>query len=74
MAMQLNNRVSECVRNLSDKNWMTKMTGGDVIARKFKYRRACLAALYNRKMAHFRQQTRENENEPRHDTQRHSIF
>ena len=51
MMQQLNDRVNECARTLSDGRLLAKLSGGDAIAQ---YDPACLVALYNRKRAYLK--------------------
>ena len=52
MTMQVNERINECARNLSDMKLLAKLSAGDVVAQEFKYHPACLVGLYNRERAH----------------------
>jgi len=48
MTMQVYQRLRHCAATLQDEQFLAKLSAGDVIAQEFKYRPACLAALYNR--------------------------
>lgn len=50
--MKLNERVNECVRNLSSMKLLAKFIVGDVVSQEFKYHPACLVGLYNRERDH----------------------
>ena len=48
MTINVNSRINECARLLSDQNLLAKMSAGDVIAQEMKYHPTCLVLLYNR--------------------------
>ena len=52
MAMQLNDRLNECARNLNDGKLLAILSSGDVVAKELKYHCSCLAALHNRERAY----------------------
>ena len=52
MAMELDQRLNECARNLNDGKLLARLTGGDILAHELKYHRSCLTALYNRERGH----------------------
>ncbi|KAL7381910.1 hypothetical protein ABVT39_020427 [Epinephelus coioides] len=52
MTMNVNERLNECARNLSDTKLLAKLSAGDVVAQELKYHPACLIGLYNRERAH----------------------
>ena len=51
MTMQVNKRINECAKTISDKKLLAKLSAGDVIAQELKYHPACLVALYNEERA-----------------------
>ncbi|CAC5391363.1 unnamed protein product [Mytilus coruscus] len=51
MPMKLNDRLKSCAETLQDKELLTKLSTGDVIAQDLKYHPACLVALYNKERA-----------------------
>lgn len=56
MTMQVNKRIHECAKTLSDRKLLAKLSVGDVIAQELKYHPACLVALYNRERAYLKVQ------------------
>ena len=63
MTMQVNNRINECAKTLSDGKLLAKLSVGDVIAQEVKYHPACLVALYNRERAYLKVQEQEKAKE-----------
>lgn len=63
MTMQVNKRINECAKTLSDRKLLAKLSVGDVIAQELKYHPACLVALYNRERAYLKVQEQEKAQE-----------
>ena len=58
MAMQVNKRIKECAKTISDKKLLAK-----VIAQELKYHPACLVALYNEERAYLKAKEQEKAQE-----------
>ena len=63
MTMQVNRRINECAKTLSDRKLLAKLSAGDVIAQEVKYHPGCLVALYNRERAYLKVQEQEKAQE-----------
>lgn len=63
MTQQLNDRLNECARTLSDGKLLAKLSCGDVVAQELKYHPSCLAALYNRERAYLKSSSQEHSNQ-----------
>ena len=63
MTMQVNKRINECAKTLSDRKLLAKLSVGCVIAQELKYHPACLVALYNRERAYLKVQEQEKAQE-----------
>ena len=63
MTMQVNKRINECAKTISDKKLLAKLSAGDVIAQELKYHPACLVALYNKEGAYLKAKEQEKAQE-----------
>ena len=63
MTMQVNKRINECAKTISDKKLLAKLSAGDVIAQELKYHPACLVALYNEERAYLKAKEQEKAQE-----------
>ena len=55
--LELDQRVKECARVLSDDRLLAKLATGDLVALEAKYHKGCLSRLYNQRRSHEREQT-----------------
>ena len=62
MTMQVNKRIKECAKTISDKKLLAKLSA-DVIAQELKYHPACLVALYNEERAYLKAKEQEKAQE-----------
>ena len=63
MTIQVNKRINECAKTISDKKLLAKLSAGDVIAQELKYHPACLVALYNEERAYLKAKEQEKAQE-----------
>ena len=63
MTMQVNKRINECAKTISNKKLLAKLNAIDVIAQELKYHPACLVALYNQERAYLKVQEQEKAQE-----------